>query len=163
MPLRRLPPRLPSRLAAGLLLLASGLAGAASPPPALLAAAGLVEREGRWSLPDCPGDLKPEVEWHDLDGDGRPEAALYLAASRCRPEHPGGSVGLYARDGEGWRVLLAQVQGVELVTQAGREQGWRDLGIATSGGCMPIYRWGGQGYRPNGQKAIQPGGCALRE
>lgn len=150
-------------LALALLLAGAPAAQAAAPPPALLQAAGLVEQDGLWRLPGCASDLKPDVEWHDLDGDGRPEAALFLAASRCRPEHPGGSVGLYARAGEAWRVLLPQVQGVELVPQAGREQGWRHLGIATAGGCMPLYRWDGQAYRPHGQKAIQPGGCALRE
>lgn len=168
MPARLLPSPGPRAL---LVLLLALLGPAASAAPlgeadrrALFQAAGLVPQGEGWGLADCAGDLRPEVELHDLDGDGRSEAALFLVASRCLPQHPGGSVGVYARSADGgWRPILARDPGVELVPQPGRTEGWRDLGLATSGGCMPLYRWDGQQYRRHAQKTLQPGGCSFRE
>lgn len=152
-----------------LALLALGLmGGGAMANPAdrstVLRAAGLEEREGRWHLPDCATPVKPDIEWHELSGAAPAEAVVFLEASRCLPGHRGGSLRLLADRGEGsWQPLTDWQAGVELVPQAGRSEGWRDIGIATSGGCMPLFRWQAGSYRVQGQKAIQPGGCALRE
>ncbi|MBB1161727.1 hypothetical protein [Aquariibacter albus] len=145
------------------LALAQGATTAAD-PVALLQAAGLTRLDGQWHLPNCTTPVKPEVERHELNGEAPAEAVVFLAASRCLPAHPGGSLRLMALGPDGgWQPLSDWMQGVELVLQPGRHGGWLDLGVATSGGCMPLFRWQGGAYQLIGQRAIQPGGCALRE
>lgn len=157
-------------LATGLVLVLA--AGSTLAAPALgeaeraevFAAAGLLARDGGHYRDGCDTPLRPSLDPVDLNGDGRAEALLYLAASRCFPESQGGNVALFARDASGrWIERLGYVPGVEAVVQASRQHGWADLGVANPGGCMPVYRWDGKVYVRTSQKALQPGGCQFRE
>ncbi len=142
---------------------AAGL-GLAADQTALLQAAGLEPRDGRWHLPGCSTPVKPDVERHELNGSAPAEAVVFLEGNRCQPAHRGGSLRLMAAEPDGrWRPLSDWMPGVELVTQPHREGDWLDLGIATPGGCMPLFRWQAGSYQLMGQRAILPGGCALRE
>lgn len=131
---------------------------------ALYSAAGLQAQGGAYLRGDCPTPLRPSVEAVDLDGDGRAEALLYLGPSRCFEQTLGGNVGVFVRDAEGrWVERLGYAPGVEVVPQTARHLGMPDLGVASPGGCMPIFRWNGTRYDRIAQKALQPGGCQFRE
>lgn len=131
---------------------------------AVYAAAGLEARDGGHYRAGCDTPLKPAIEVHDLDRDGRPEVLLFLAASRCFPESQGGNVALFKQDETGrWVERLGYVPGVEAVVQGSAHLGLPDLGIANPGGCMPVYRWNGSAYAYASQKALQPGGCQFRQ
>lgn len=150
------------------LLCAAAGAGAAAlgeaERAAILAAAGLRAEGGAFLKGDCPTPLRPSIEPVDLDGDGRAEALVYLGPSRCFEQSLGGNVGLYMRDAEGrWVERLGYAPGVEAVPQTARALGMPDLGVASPGGCMPIFRWDGLRYVRVAQKALQPGGCQFRE
>lgn len=149
-------------------LLAAGAAAAAdlgdAERAALYSAAGLQARDGAYLKGDCPTPLRPSIEAVDLDGDGRSEALLYLGPSRCFEQTLGGNVGVFVRDAEGrWVERIGFAPGVEVVPQPGRHLGMPDLGVASPGGCMPIFRWNGTRYDRVAQKALQPGGCQFRE
>lgn len=130
-------------------------------------AAALRADGGGWLRAGCATPLQADAEALDLDGDGRAEALLYLGPSRCFPGGEAGSVALFMRDRDDpagrWVERLGFVPGVEVVRQEAAPGGLPDLGVANPGGCMPIYRWDGQRYRPASQKALQPGGCQFRE
>ncbi len=127
-------------------------------------AAGLQLRDGGHYREGCATPLKPQTEVLDLDGDGRPEVLLYLAASRCFAESLGGNVALFVKDAQGrWVERLGYVPGIEVIVQPGANAGLPDLGVANPGGCMPIYRWDGTRYAQFSQKALQPGGCQFRQ
>ena len=156
------------------LLAALAVAPAAAAPPlsaaerdAVFEAAGLRADGGRWVRAGCATPLQVDAEALDLDGDGRSEALLYLGPSRCFARGEAGSVALFMRDRDDpagrWVERLGFVPGVEVVRQDAAPGGLPDLGVANPGGCMPIYRWDGQRYRPASQKALQPGGCQFRE
>lgn len=155
-------------LAAALTLGVVGAVAAPALPPeeldAIHRAAGLQLRDGGHYREGCTTPLKPQAEMLDLDGDGRPEVLLYLAASRCFAESLGGNVALFVKDAQGrWVERLGYVPGVEVMVQATGNAGLPDLGVANPGGCMPIYRWDGTRYARLSQKALQPGGCQFRE
>ncbi|WP_295644668.1 hypothetical protein [uncultured Methylibium sp.] len=155
---------LPAVLAFGA---AAAGAAPALPPDELAAihqAAGLQARDGGHYREGCATPLKPQAEVLDLDGDGRPEVLLYLAASRCFAQSLGGNVALFIKDAQGrWTERLGYVPGVEVIVQPTAHAGLLDLGVANPGGCMPIYRWDGTRYGYLSQKALQPGGCQFRE
>lgn len=111
----------------------------------------------------CPTALRPETELLDLDRDGQAEVLVFVGPSRCFAETQGGNVALFMKDADGrWSDRLGFVPGVEVVPLSSTHLGLPDLGVATPGGCMLVYRWDGGRFAYASQRAIEPGGCQLR-
>lgn len=165
------PLRMPASTAAltlALLALAAPLSAASAGPSAELAAvyqaAGLQARDGSLFREGCDTAFSADTEYLDLDRDGQAEVLLYLQPSRCFAGGGGGNVALLMKDEAGrWVERFGFAPGVEVVPQATSHGGLPDLGVANPGGCMTLYHWTGQAYAAASQKAIEPGGCQLRE
>lgn len=148
--------------------LALPLAGVAAPAPdreeaAVYAAAGLVAAEGGWRRADCATLFKPAIERLDIDRDGRDEFALFVGPSACFAETARGNVALFKREPDGrWSERLGWAPGVEIVPTGASTAGHADLGVATPGGCLAVFRWDGQRYVHALNRAIEPGGCQFR-
>jgi hypothetical protein len=78
--------------------------------------------------------------WADLNGDGRPEALVYvMSAGYCGTG--GCSLYVYTNAGRSWRrVARMTVSNPPIRLLSTRSRGWRDLGIRVQGGGIgPAY------------------------
>jgi hypothetical protein len=140
------------------LLAALALLLAAAAPPGIPRPAAAEPSLVSW-LRSRVGEDGPEktirysVAKVDLDGDGVPEALVYLSGEACGTG--GCDLEILRRHGAGWR-LVTEVSLVKLPIRvlATKSHGWRDLGVQVSGGGIivgyeAILRSDGRTYPEN--------------
>lgn len=129
-------------------LLSGPTLGAAAPNlsptdlKAVLAAAGLTERNGQW-LDACDRPTEPQVDVMDLNGDGKPE--VFVSVSGTCYGNTGVNLSLLIQDKQGrWQDNFG-FPGVYRLLGT-RHRGYPDIEIGGPGFCFPVWRWNGSRY-----------------
>lgn len=125
---------------------------------AIMRAAGFTRRGNEWTT--CEGEEKGNIkEFHDLNGDGSPEALITSFGNACHG-FVGSGFTLLTRQSGNWRVLVQNSGIPKFFSREG--MAWPDLEIGGPGtDCFGFLRWDGQAYVPGGTSV---GGeiCTLR-
>jgi hypothetical protein len=137
-----------------MLLLAALLAAAPLPEQAaIFTAAGFKKVRGAWRT-DCDqagaDDYQPGAidTFHDLNGDGRPEAVVTEGGSFCYG-NTGTGFWLLSRQANGRWSKLYNSQGVAEFLKTRGANNMPDLSIGGPGFCFPVVRWNGKAYVSN--------------
>jgi hypothetical protein len=110
------------------------------------------------SLSYC-GDIAPESQVLDLNGDGQLEAFV-LWGNTCTSGMAGRSLTLLARNPDGsYRTEFGFPAGGWTALE-NRIDGWPDLSLGGPGFCHPLWRWSGEAYRFQCNIEETEGGCA---
>lgn len=122
-------------------------------------AAGFIPTRGKYLA--CDPRQEAEVEFRDLNGDGRLDAVVTNFGLEC-----------FGNTGQGWVLVTKEPSGTwRKVHDSGGipdflptrgPGGWPDVVNGGPGFCFPVLRWNGQGYAVIRWKAEQPGACAGR-
>jgi hypothetical protein len=116
---------------------------------AIFRAAGIQQvGGGKWT--GCPDDPSAQSEaqlalFQDLNGDGRPEAAVFDNGSYCNG-HAGVASTVLTRTPEGtWQVLYSNQGFASFLVSRGAD-GFPDIVAGLPGFCFPYFRWDGRDY-----------------
>lgn len=103
---------------------------------------------GKWSgCPDDPsGHSEAQVSMmRDLNGDGRPEAAILDGGTFCYGHAGVGSTVLTKTPAGGWDVIYSNQGFVNFLVSRGTD-GFPDIEAGLPGFCFPYFRWNGREY-----------------
>lgn len=109
----------------------------------------------------CDKSQQLEIEFRDLNGDGRMDAVITDAGSECFGLAGMGYAIVTKDAGGAWRRLFGN-QGIPEFLPTRGAGGWPDIVNGGPGFCFPVLRWTGSDYRLLRWKAEQPGACAGR-
>jgi len=135
-------------------------AGGAGDTAAAFKAAGFTPSRGKYLACDKSQEL--QIEFRDLNGDGRPDAIITDSGLEC-----------FGNTGQGWTLVTKEASGAwrKLYESPGIPDflpskgagGWPDVVNGGPGFCFPVLRWNGSDYAIARWKAEQPGACAGRK
>ncbi len=112
----------------------------------LMRTAGYVKAGNAWK--GCDGATtvtRQNVEFKDLNGDGRPEALITADGTECFGM-TGAGFQLLRQTASGWQVMANETGIATFQTTRGVD-GYPDIEIGGPGFCFPIARWSGSEYK----------------
>lgn len=122
-------------------------------------AAGFSSVRGKY--PTCNKSQELEIEFRDLNRDGRLDAVVTDYGTECFGMTGQGFV-IVTKDASGaWRQVFGS-QGIPTFLATRGVGGWPDIENGGPGFCHPILRWNGSDYVRIRSRAESPGGCANR-
>jgi hypothetical protein len=142
---------------AGLLLAclafcSAGAVLAAQPPPGERSLRDFLQARFHEDRANYP-DTRYVTAWADLDGDGRPEALVYLiSGAYCGSG--GCNLMIFTPDGRSWReVANMSVTNPPIRVLDSRTRGWNDISVFVAGGgsrgYMALLAFNGRSYPDN--------------
>lgn len=115
---------------------------------ALFRAAGMQPIGDRWTgcLEDVSGQSRAEITMvRDLNGDGRPEAAIGDGGTFCNGHAGMGSTVLTQNTNGSWSVVYSNQGFVNFLISRGTDN-FPDIEAGLPGFCFPYFRWNGTEY-----------------
>lgn len=128
---------------------------------ALVAAMFPPSADGRlFEDPNC-GDIDPQVEILDLNGDGVNEVFVHWG-NACTSGMTGRSLSLFVKEpGSGYMHLLG-FPAFDWTALQRDDPGWPDLRFGGPGFCFAVWTWTGGSYQFKCNLPQQAGGCSSR-
>jgi hypothetical protein len=111
--------------------------------------------------PNC-GDIEPQAEVVDLNGDGTYEAFIEWGNS-CLSGHTGRSLTLFVKDGSGAYKNQLGFPAFGYETLERGIEGFPDLQLGGPGFCFPVWAWDGLNYEFKCNLPQETGGCESRD
>lgn len=120
-------------------------------------AAGFTPTRGKYIACDKSSEL--QIEFSDLNGDGRPDAVITDGGTECYG-NTGTGYTIVTREASGaWRKLF-DMTGIPDFQKTRGVGGWPDIVNGGPGFCFPVLRWNGRDYQRIAWKEEGKGACA---
>lgn len=147
----------PTPTAAAPAAASKGMAVGAADRAAAFKAAGFTPTRGKYIACDKSSEL--QIEFSDLNGDGRPDAVITDGGIECYG-NTGTGYTIVTKDASGaWRKLF-DMTGIPDFQKTRGVGGWPDIINGGPGFCFPVLRWNGRDYQRIRWHADGPNACA---
>jgi hypothetical protein len=131
--------------------------GSAADRAAAYRAAGFTPTRGKYIACDKTSEL--QIEFRDLNGDGRTDAVITDGGTECYG-NTGTGYTIVTKDAAGtWRKLF-DMTGIPDFQKTRGVGGWPDIVNGGPGFCFPVLRWNGKDYQRIAWKEEGKGACA---